>query len=219
LKVLTPLQEALLRKLGASPVGSAFFLTGGTALAAFYLEHRLSEDLDLFTEDPGAIDLVRPTLEEIARTEGGSLEFARTYPRFLQCFLRQPGGEEVKMDFAVDSPYRLEPVRPTEYGIAVDGPLDIACNKLSALFDRAAGKDFVDVWFVHREVIPFAELLPKARQKHVGMEDYWLAQSFARARRVAVWPRMLKPLDVDEMVRFFGELSDAIIAKAERPEP
>ena len=28
-----------------------FYLTGGTALAEFYLKHRLSEDIDLFTED------------------------------------------------------------------------------------------------------------------------------------------------------------------------
>ena len=28
-----------------------FYLTGGTALAEFYLQHRLSEDLDLFSEN------------------------------------------------------------------------------------------------------------------------------------------------------------------------
>jgi predicted nucleotidyltransferase component of viral defense system len=27
-----------------------FYLTGGTALAAYYLRHRLSEDLDFFAE-------------------------------------------------------------------------------------------------------------------------------------------------------------------------
>jgi hypothetical protein len=27
-----------------------FYLTGGTALAEFYLQHRLSEDLDFFSE-------------------------------------------------------------------------------------------------------------------------------------------------------------------------
>ena len=28
-----------------------FYLTGGTALAEFYLKHRLSEDIDLFTPE------------------------------------------------------------------------------------------------------------------------------------------------------------------------
>lgn len=43
--VLTPFQEELLRAIAGTEIGEAFFLTGGTALAAFYLHHRLSEDL------------------------------------------------------------------------------------------------------------------------------------------------------------------------------
>ena len=48
-KVLTPLQERVLVALfenGLADRGS--YLTGGTALAEFYLQHRYSEDLDLF---------------------------------------------------------------------------------------------------------------------------------------------------------------------------
>jgi hypothetical protein len=39
---------------GAPP----FFLTDETALSAFYLQHRYSEDLDLFTLDSDAFDRV-----------------------------------------------------------------------------------------------------------------------------------------------------------------
>jgi predicted nucleotidyltransferase component of viral defense system len=46
---LTPLQLDFLHQFFASSVGADFFLTGGTALAAFYLQHRHSDDLDLFT--------------------------------------------------------------------------------------------------------------------------------------------------------------------------
>ena len=46
--ILTPMQETFLRRFFVFDVGQRFFLTGGTA-AAFYLGHRLSEDLDLFT--------------------------------------------------------------------------------------------------------------------------------------------------------------------------
>jgi len=34
-----------------SEITKRFYLTGGTALAEFYLKHRLSEDIDLFTEE------------------------------------------------------------------------------------------------------------------------------------------------------------------------
>ena len=42
-----------------SQITSRFYLTGGTALSEFYLRHRLSEDLDLFSEEevkPGMIE-------------------------------------------------------------------------------------------------------------------------------------------------------------------
>jgi len=44
-----------------------FYLTGGTALAEFYLEHRFSEDLDFFSErefDPQSVSV---TLKKLQR--------------------------------------------------------------------------------------------------------------------------------------------------------
>jgi len=62
--LLTPLQRKLLRKIGKSPLRGEFHLTGGTALAALYMHHRYSVDLDLFTEnhqreDGAAVQLPR----------------------------------------------------------------------------------------------------------------------------------------------------------------
>ena len=47
--ILTLSLQAFVQKLGQSVLGESFFLTGGTALSAFFLEHRYSEDLDFFT--------------------------------------------------------------------------------------------------------------------------------------------------------------------------
>ena len=49
MKILTPLQEELLRIFAGIEESNLFYLTGGTALAAVYLKHRYSRDLDLFT--------------------------------------------------------------------------------------------------------------------------------------------------------------------------
>lgn len=46
-----------------------FYLSGGTALAEFYLGHRLSEDLDFFSEkefDPDAISIVFKKIQKDA---------------------------------------------------------------------------------------------------------------------------------------------------------
>lgn len=48
-KALTSLKRDFLK--GFFDRGQPFFLTGGSALGIFYLQHRLSYDLDLFTTD------------------------------------------------------------------------------------------------------------------------------------------------------------------------
>jgi hypothetical protein len=202
--LLTPLQRRLLREIGQSSLRDEFFLTGGTALAALYLHHRYSVDLDLFTENPTAVAQVPPTMQEIASRLGLEITFTRTLGTFLEAFVASPDGERVEFDFAQDSPYRLEPTRlDAELDLWVDNPTDIACNKLSALFDRAEPKDFVDVYFVVREFLPFDQLARLARRKHVGMDDYWLAMALAQVESVRVLPQMVKPLSLDELNTFF----------------
>ena len=67
MEILTPLHKSFIRKFSESPFQKSFFLTGGTALAAFYLQHRLSEDLDFFTENSGEVRYVLPWAEERAK--------------------------------------------------------------------------------------------------------------------------------------------------------
>ncbi len=93
--------------------------------------------------------------------------------------------------------------RSEEFGIFLDSALDISCNKLSALFDRSATKDFVDVYFIDREMFKFSELLENAKQKHIGLDDYWLAISLLKAEELGPLPRMIKPVTIDERKNFF----------------
>lgn len=219
--LLTPLQRKLLHEIGKTPLRDDFFLTGGTALAALYLHHRYSVDLDLFTENPAAVVQVPPTMKGIANRLGLEITFTRTLGTFLEVFLTSPDGERVEFDFAQDSPYRLEPIRlDPELDLWVDNPTDIACNKLSALFDRAEPKDFVDVFFVAQEILPFDRLVALARRKHVGMDDYWLAMALAQVEQVEVLPRMVKPLAVDELKVFFMARAKELMDQASAaPEP
>jgi len=203
-RVLTPFQEELLRSIAPTEIGGAFYLTGGTALSAFYLHHRLSEDLDFFTSDPPAMSVVQGRLTEIAGTLRAVVEYSRAYSTFIDCVVTANSGEMVRVDFAVDPAARLAPVeRNPEYGILLDNSLDIAGNKMSALFDRHEAKDFVDVFFIDRELYPFRDLLASARRKHIGMDNLWLAQSLRKVEAVSILPRMLKPLRPEEMKEFF----------------
>ncbi len=215
MELLSPLQRRLLQEIGRSKLRDEFFLTGGTALAAFYLHHRYSVDLDFFTANPSAVAQAPPVMQEIAARLGLEIAFTRTLDTFLECFCKSPTGERMEFDFAQDSPYRLEPVvSHPELGIQIDNPTDIACNKLSALFDRAEPKDFVDVYFIVQELMPFDRLVALTRQKHLGIDDYWLAVALAQAERVEILPRMVKPISLPELRAFFlaraKELMDEI---------
>jgi predicted nucleotidyltransferase component of viral defense system len=217
MEILTPFQQQLLKSIGGSPIRDQFYLTGGTALSAFYLHHRYSEYLDLFTADPLAVTRVAPVLQDIAKNLNAQISFTRTLGSFLECFFEGDSGERVKMDFAQDSPYRLQPtLLDIEYDVNVDNATDIACNKLSALFDRAEPKDFVDVFFVCQELMPFTELEELARQKYVGIDDYWLSVAMQRISQVDILPRMIKPLDLDELQVFFLSLAQEIIGRIDQ---
>ncbi|MBM4402470.1 MAG: nucleotidyl transferase AbiEii/AbiGii toxin family protein [Candidatus Cloacimonetes bacterium] len=50
-EIPTPTQKILLGEISQyQPLTKRFYFTGGTALSAFYLRHRISEDLDFFSE-------------------------------------------------------------------------------------------------------------------------------------------------------------------------
>ena len=54
--ILTPLQQQFLQLFFGEPGSDPFYLTGGTALAGYYMGHRYSDDIDLFTHDQSALD-------------------------------------------------------------------------------------------------------------------------------------------------------------------
>ena len=67
-------QRRFLRLFSKTPDSTHFYLTGGTALAEFYLGHRYSFDLDLFRGEPrGARGFGSPCLQLVRVHSLGSL--------------------------------------------------------------------------------------------------------------------------------------------------
>lgn len=213
MEILTEFQKRILLAISESTLREKFFLTGGTALSAFYLQHRFSEDLDFFTEIPDEVSRIVPDLERICQNLNAQIEINRRYKTFLNCTLISDKSEYIKIDFAQDTPFRLQPVVFNEkHGIFVDNPLDIACNKFSALFDRAETKDFVDIYWIHKTLFSFDEIYENAKKKHVGLDDYWLAVSLQKVNQVEEVPRMILPLTIEELKNFFNDRIKKIMA-------
>jgi len=135
--ILTAIQKTFLEIFSELPDKAQFYLTGGTALAEYYLGHRLSFDLVFFT---GVNDLVLPVsyqIEALCQKKGLNLQVVRRFSSFVQ-FLFEKGTESLKIDLALDSPYRLAPIVKSPDGILVNNYTDLRVDKLLAYFGRAA---------------------------------------------------------------------------------
>ena len=79
--ILTPAQKILLARLGQSTLSEQFYFTGGTALAALYLQHRLSEDIDFFTRETVPVESVLGFLRALPDVQ--KVEYERKFDRRL----------------------------------------------------------------------------------------------------------------------------------------
>lgn len=210
--ILTPLQHEFLTRFFAYDVGQRFFLTGGTALAAFYLHHRLSEDVDLFTLEDGALDAAQDTALTIGDEMGWEVGVRRLSPHFLRVDLTTPGGESLKGDL-VQEPGTQFGVKRWCKGVIVDSLVDIAANKVTAILGRADAKDFVDLYFlVHELGYDLDNLIPMARQKDLGLTEFYLAGMLRHIHKVKDLPVMLKPMTLPTLVSFYDELADQLLS-------
>jgi predicted nucleotidyltransferase component of viral defense system len=151
LDVVTPFHVHLMRIVGDA--GSRYGLSnlrleGGTALAAFYLHHRESEDLDFFADSPLDVRDWGPFAASHlgdagipARLDGppnvGMARIVAVNP--------DNPDQEIKIDLATQSPFKLAPLEETAEGIRVASYRDLCTGKLSAAYGRYLPRDFIDL--------------------------------------------------------------------------
>lgn len=181
MQIITPLQHRLLELLSSASEREAFYLSGGTALSAFYLKHRQSRDLDVFT---GIEPLIRPfslAFEKLVGVAGYSVQRKRSFSSFVELVVTS-STESTILQFALDSPFRLEPLgQSVEFpGLQIDSLEDLAANKTLALFGRAALRDFVDVYFLAADKFAKPDLLRMAEKKDPGFNLYWYGVALGR---------------------------------------
>lgn len=120
-----------------------FFLTGGAALVGFYLGHRETFDLDLFTLDD-AMESGAAAVNETARQLGAAVESIQTAPDFRRLLVRREP-EAIVIDLVRERVVQMVVEKPIVNGIRVDPPQEILANKLCALLSRSEIRDVVDV--------------------------------------------------------------------------
>lgn len=96
-----------------------FFLTGGSALGLFYLDHHRSYDLDFFTSDEVEGREVQSLVKRTARGIAADCEALRTAPDFHRFRLTR-GEEREIIDVVIDRAPQLDVVKANFDGIRVD---------------------------------------------------------------------------------------------------
>ena len=201
--ILTSERKQIITLLAAEQRFSDFYLSGGTALAAFYLQHRFSEDLDFFSFYQIDYFFTQNFMEQVRRHLGAkSMRYEHLFDRNL-FFLELPNSHELKIEF---TKYPFAPLGKMvkHNGIWIDSLRDIAANKLMTVIDRFDPKDFVDLFFLLKHFT-----LNKIRrdvQKKFGITigDMLLGSELAKVRRVEALPKMLKTLGISELKEFFA---------------
>ena len=201
--VLTTEQRAILKLVAAEEQLQDFYLSGGTALAAFYLEHRFSEDLDFFTQDNPDLLFLHSFAERIQHTLNAEKhQFQRLHDRNLFTFIIS--GSELKIEFT-KYPFPQFESHLDKNGVKVDSFRNIATNKLTALLDRFDPKDFVDMYFILQKTT-LEHVWHDAEQKFdMKIDPLFLGSELAKVRRIEALPRMIKPVTIKDLKHFFAE--------------
>lgn len=151
-----------------------FFLTGGAALVGYYLHHRATSDLDLFTVTSDAFERGRFVLARVAEELGSSLEVRQDAPGFKR-FALMRADDGVVVDLVHERARQLVGDKRIIEGIIIDPAEEILANKLTALVGRMEERDLVDVYFLELSGLRVEDHLEGALAKDAGATPATLA--------------------------------------------
>ena len=206
-KILTPEQTRFLELVASEDyLCRNFYFTGGTPLSVFYLRHRLSEDIDLFSER----EIYLPAIRVFIRKTQRQFKLRRIdYNKFLGLNSFQlvlPNHAVLKVDFNY---YPFERIAEGQkyFNLAVDSVLDIAVNKTETIATQPRARDFIDLYFIiSRYRYSLSDLLRKARTKFDWHIDYLnFGSHLLAARELKDYPRMIEPINHEEWKQFFTQ--------------
>ncbi|HEV2694209.1 MAG TPA: nucleotidyl transferase AbiEii/AbiGii toxin family protein [Verrucomicrobiae bacterium] len=196
-------EKELLRLLAANRNPESY-IAGATVFLRRDDSHRQSQDIDVFHDTVKSLKKAATQDATVLQSHGYALEWVE-HQESLQRATISKGGHATKVDWAYDSAFRFFPVQPdVDFGFVLH-PLDGATNKLLALAGRGELRDYLDVLFLHRKVLPLGALAWAACGKDVGFTPQFLIEE---AQRLAHYPAarlktllLREPVDLVECKR------------------
>jgi predicted nucleotidyltransferase component of viral defense system len=185
-----------------------FYWTGGTVLSEFYIHHRESHDIDLFSEKQ---EIHLPSINKFIGIVGSKMRIKKiihkqflglhTYTLFLP-------KRELKVDFNY---YPFERIKTGSRwkGLAIDSLEDITANKIQTISTKARERDFIDLYFIYqKKQFDLKSMIILAKTKfdwHI--DPIQLGKAFMQVMDLHDVPRMLVPFDRNKIESFFLTLA------------
>lgn len=188
-------------------------LAGASAIHLKPNSTRYSNDLDFFHDSEKRVGEAFAEDRRSLAAVGIGVEVEVAQPGYVRALVKK-GREATKVEWAHDSAWRFMPaVKVPEAGYALH-PVDLAVNKVLALAGRDEARDFLDVLYLHDEVLPLGALLWAAVGKDPGFTPLSLLELVKRRGRYRAEDfadlRLVAPVDVRELkVRWLGALDGA----------
>jgi predicted nucleotidyltransferase component of viral defense system len=203
--ILNPFQKKTLADFKKSVLARKFYLSGGTALAQFYLHHRLSEDLDFFTQEELDLDELKKFINALSRDISvKKIEFQRGFGLYT-FFITSKKGEKHKIDFGQ---YPFGPIEKLKNfsGVLVESLFDIAVNKAQTIAFRPRLRDFIDLYLIlqKKPEWSFRELLKNSFEKFKMRADAMqVGQNLLEVEKQIDMPIMIKKVNMNRVKEFF----------------
>ena len=178
---LTPFQHQLLAELATAPAPDRY-LAGGAALHFSPVSTRYSDDLDFFHDAEARVAAAFASDRERLARAGYRVDVEASLPGFVRAIVGK-GAEATRVDWAHDSAWRFMPLVSDPQGGLLLHPVDLAVNRTLALAGRDEPRDFVDILFAHRGILPLAALNWAAVGKDPGFTPLSLLELLKRRGR------------------------------------
>ncbi|PIP18627.1 MAG: hypothetical protein COX41_07210 [Candidatus Omnitrophica bacterium CG23_combo_of_CG06-09_8_20_14_all_41_10] len=196
-QVLPGNTKAVLALLEKSEVIQKAYLAGGTALA-LQLGHRISYDLDFFTQEEFDAEMLLPEIEEISDFQLEKISWRTILGKF----------EDVKFSIF----YYKYPLlyAAKKFGmIKITDIRDIAAMKIAAIASRGTKRDFVDLYFICKEIVtlPDAIQLYDKKYKNLATTEIHIMKSlvYFEDAESDEMPKMLKKAEWEDVKKYFED--------------
>jgi len=191
---ISPDTQTVLESLAKLSFVRRYYLAGGTACALYY-GHRLSYDLDFFSREPEEPRVISTKLEHL-----GKLEVQQASEGTWLGSINQ-----VKLSF-FEHLYPIVGEESEWSRVRIASKLDLGCMKLEAIGSRGIMRDFVDLYYLSRE-LGLDTIINTARLKYIATNyselHFLRSLIYFQDADISIPPTMLIDWNWDEIKSYF----------------